>query len=111
MTAMAADTGARRGGLRRSRQALCSSGTGCAGRDWLVTAPQIRPRFESVDRLPWGVYHLKENGSTVTACGQSAVTWHVFWGREIDPADLDACPECTRVAARHRQLVAWSGQA
>lgn len=92
-------------------QAICCSGQLCTGHDWLVTAPQMRPRYESVDRVPWGTYHLKENGSAVTACGQSAVTWHVFWGRSVDPVDVAACPECIRRVQRHRQYAEGYGSA
>lgn len=79
------------------------------GRDWLVTAPHLRPRFASVDRAPWGAYHLKEDGSAVTACGMSAVAWHVFWRLSADPSDGYACSDCVRYVARHCQLVARAG--
>ena len=75
----------------------CCSGARCESHGWLVTAPQIRPRHMSVDRVPWGVRHVKENGSWVTACGRSAASWHVFWGAGFDPVDEEACPACARV--------------
>jgi hypothetical protein len=94
-----------------SREAICCSGHLCAGHDWLVTAPQMRPCYESVDRVPWGTYHLKENGGAMTACGMSAVTWHVFWGRAADPTDSAACPECIRRVQLRRQYAEGYGSA
>ena len=104
MTALV-NPGTRRSAHGDARRVMCRGGQGCAGHDWLVTAPQMRPRFESIDREPWGTYHLKQNGSAVTACGRSALTWHVFWGRHADSADRDACPDCISHVARHRRLV------
>lgn len=79
------------------REGQCRPGTGCAGSDWLVTAPQQQPRSASADRAPWGTYHVKENGGLLTACGEYAVTWHVFWGHEVNPLDREACRACIRV--------------
>jgi len=78
------------------REGECRPGTGCSGPDWLVTAPQQQPRRTSVDRAPWGTYHLKENGGLLTACGEYAVAWHVFWGHEVNPLDREACRACIR---------------
>lgn len=78
------------------REGQCRPGTGCSGADWLVTAPQQQPRRTSVDRAPWGTYHLKENGGLLTACGEYAVTWHVFWGYEVNPLQREACRACIR---------------
>lgn len=66
----------------------------CSGEDCVVTAPQMRPPSESVDRAPWGEYHLKVNGGFVTLCGQSTLTWRVFWTLRADPFDPMACSAC-----------------
>lgn len=78
-------------------EGACLPGRGCSVQAWLVTAPQQRPRPFSRERAPWGTYHLKENGGILTACGECAVTWHVFWGHPVTPLAPQACPTCFRV--------------
>ena len=87
-------------GDRGRRLTTC---TGCAhwSDDVLVTAPQMQPRTESIERLPWGQHHLKANGAGLTLCGQSALTWHVFWNYRTDPCDPRACPECLDALKSH----------
>jgi hypothetical protein len=80
-----------------TRASGCRGDTGCARSDWLVTGPHEVPRSESVDRVPWGTYHLKRNGDIVTACGEFAVDWHVFWGHAPNPTARQACRVCMRV--------------
>lgn len=82
--------------VRAIREGQCLPGTGCAGADWLVTAPHQQPRSASVDRAPWGTYHVKENGGVLTACGEYAVSWYVFWGHEVNPLEREACRACIR---------------
>jgi hypothetical protein len=60
---------------------------------WVVTAPQIQPRSAS-ERAPWGVHHVRREGSSRTACGLPTATWFVFWGRRFLPGAKDACPDC-----------------
>lgn len=84
----------------RNRVKTCI-GCGCASEEVLVTAPQMQPRAESSERLPWGQHHLKANGAGVTLCGQSSLTWHVFWTVKADPLDPSACPVCLE-ALQHR---------
>jgi hypothetical protein len=84
------------GTVRAHREGQCRPGTGCAVHDWLVTAPQQQPHSVSVDRVPWGMYHFKQNGAIVTACGEFAVSWHVFWGHDVNPVARDACRACIR---------------
>jgi hypothetical protein len=79
-----------------TREGQCRPGTGCTGTDWLVTAPYEQPRSASVDRAPWGTYHVKENGGLLTACGEYAVSWYVFWGHEVNPVEREACRACIR---------------
>lgn len=64
-------------------------------RDWQVTAPYLAPH--RADREPWGTHHVKLEGSLATACGESAVAWPVFWGRDFDAAAKGACPRCAQV--------------
>lgn len=66
-----------------------------ARRDWQVTAPYLAPHRP--DREPWGVHHVKLEGSLATACGESAVAWPVFWGRDFDTTAKGACPRCAHV--------------
>lgn len=75
----------------------CPPGRGCGVQAWLVTAPQQQPRPFSGGRAPWGTYHLKENGGHLTACGEYAVGWHVFWDHQITPLAPQACRACLDV--------------
>lgn len=83
--------------VRASLEGQCRPGAGCSVDDWLVTAPHRQPRVASTDRAPWGTFHFKENGGLLTACGEYAVDWHVFWGFEVNHLEHDACAECRRV--------------
>lgn len=75
-------------------------------REWQVTAPYLAPH--SHERRPWGTHHVKLEGSLVTACGESAVAWHLFWGRDFHADAKSACPRCAHVLrlveAPERQL-------
>ena len=71
-------------------------------REWQVTAPYLAP--QSHERRPWGMHHVKLEGSLVTACGESAVAWPVFWGRDFDATEKGACPRCAQVLRIARNL-------
>lgn len=85
------------GAVRATREGQCRPGTGCSGGGWLVTGPHQQPASASAARAPWGTFHFKENGGLLTACGEYAVGWHVFWGLEVNPMDRQACRVCVRV--------------
>lgn len=84
------------GAVTAFRGVDCPAGTGCSRPAWLVTAPYRQPRSESRSPIPWGTYHVKENGGLLTACGESVIDWHVFWDMDVDVSDDTACPECVR---------------
>jgi hypothetical protein len=83
--------------VRISGEGCCRPGTGCSGGGWLVTAPHQQPASASSERAPWGIFHFKQNGGLLTACGEYAVAWHVFWGLEVNPLERQACRVCVRV--------------
>jgi hypothetical protein len=83
--------------VRASREGHCRPGTGCSGGGWLVTAPYQQPPSAATQRAPWGTFHFKENGGLLTACGEYAVDWHVFWGWDVNPMERHACRVCVRV--------------
>ncbi|GGO86131.1 hypothetical protein GCM10011584_07740 [Nocardioides phosphati] len=70
-------------------------------RVWLLTAPYEVPRAESVERRPWGMHHVRRDGSSTTVCGVSASAWVTFWTMDFRPLDRAACPACASAFARH----------
>ncbi len=75
------------------------SGTGTGSR-WFTTARQKHRAPGELDDEPWGVRHAREIGGPTTACGLSAVTWHLFLVLPYEPHATEACPACTaRLAA------------
>lgn len=69
-------------------------------REWLVTAPHEVPRAASVERRPWGMRHVRRDGSSTTVCGVSAAGWVTFWTLDFRPLDRAACPACASAFAR-----------
>jgi hypothetical protein len=82
-----------------ARKGCCRRGLGCDRNDWLVTGPQVSSRLGE-SRSPWGTYHVKHNGHLVTACGEFAVGWHVFWNHEFSAYSVGACRACLREIRR-----------
>lgn len=60
---------------------------------WQVTGPQ--KTSERGERKPWGAVHARRNGSNVTACGLSTITWYVFWNLSFVPGSQDSCWTCS----------------
>jgi hypothetical protein len=46
---------------------------------------------------PYGVKHAREPGRGLSACGEFAVDWRIFWGMNFTSEDPDACPACRAV--------------
>ena len=42
---------------------------------------------------PWGTTHARELGSNRTACGEVAISWHLFFDRPVDPRNPNTCEE------------------
>jgi len=62
---------------------------------WLVSTPYGQsPRFSIA---PAGVVHARIDSEPSTACGLFAVDWRVFWTRQFDARDEDACSQCSTV--------------
>lgn len=59
--------------------------------------------------VPFGTSHVREVGSSHTACGLPALNWPIFWDTEYDEVD-DICREC-RWHARMESLERRSGTA
>lgn len=87
------------------REGCCRRGVGCDRHDWLVTGPQLAARADA-PRAPWGTYHVKRNGDLVTACGEFAVGWHVFWGHGFSRQSDQACRACLRALRDQASLSA-----
>ncbi|MDH2416107.1 hypothetical protein [Nocardioides sp. CER19] len=65
---------------------------------WFVAAPFAPIRDdEKAFALPAGVVaHAKQMGTTQTACGRSALTWHRIWTRAFPEPTVPSCKECLR---------------
>ncbi|KRE97993.1 hypothetical protein ASG88_17585 [Nocardioides sp. Soil777] len=62
---------------------------------WLISTPYGQsPRFSTA---PSGVVHARIDSELSTACGLLAVDWRVFWTRQFDVRDEDACTRCSTV--------------
>ena len=69
---------------------------------WLVSVPHTA--LEEVDghrvERPSGVIHARASGCGLTACGQYAVGWRIFWELAFRTMDERACPRCIDVVAK-----------
>lgn len=84
----------------------------------MATTPPARARLESrepwrpvarhagwriyrgiVQRVPNGAIHAKRIGTSQAACGETAVSWQVFWSAAFpdDSAGAANCPECVAI--------------
>ena len=58
-------------------------------------------RYEVVDglrvRLPASETHAKIMGTTVTVCGESALSWYKFWDLPYSKVQTARCPRCTAI--------------
>ena len=50
--------------------------------------------------VPTAEVHAKEMGTTLTLCGESAVTWHKFWEDSFAESPAPRCPRCVAALAR-----------
>lgn len=66
---------------------------------WYVTAShRYLDRSLAVPmEVPYGISHVREVGASVTACGEPAFEWPIFWDTAYDEVD-DICLECRRTA-------------
>ena len=71
---------------------------------WYVTASHRRlDRTLTVPvEVPYGTSHVRAVGATVTACGEPAFEWPIFWDTEYDEVE-DICRECRWTA--HVEMV------
>ena len=46
------------------------------------------------DRRPYGMQHARRAGEPLTACGEFASEWPLFWDTVFDPANPQSCPRC-----------------
>lgn len=55
-----------------------------------------------VERVPNGVIHAKRIGTSQTACGETAVSWQVFWSTVFPDGSAGAvnCPACMAIVGR-----------
>lgn len=52
-----------------------------------------------VRREPASQVHAKTMGTTVTLCGQSALSWFKFWDIDFMTVRAGRCPDCTSAVA------------
>jgi hypothetical protein len=67
---------------------------------WYITASHVLRLPSGSDRfeVPWGTGHLRQVGSTDTACGLPALNWPIFWG--LNAEDLaSGCETCQQEAS------------
>lgn len=67
---------------------------------WYVTGSH-RLRSQSPSgpaEVPFGRAHLRQVGSSSTACGLPALNWPIFWDLAVN-TPVDMCPECRWTAA------------
>lgn len=76
---------------------------GTAEPTWIVTAPHEVPRSLGRERVPWGDYHVRPDGETLTACGLRTMTWISFWSMKPSPRDQNACDVCRSAVSRPRR--------
>lgn len=52
-----------------------------------------------MERVPNGLVHAKRIGTSQTACGETAVSWQVFWAISFPDASAGAvnCRACVAV--------------
>jgi hypothetical protein len=77
-------------------------------RHWYVTASHRkvrRTRQGAVGAMdvPFGLGHVRKVGSPITACGQPALDWPIFWDLSVNDPD-DMCSECKWTAVFEDQL-------
>lgn len=65
---------------------------------WFVSSQHRRRVTTANGRTEWqpfGVHHAREAGSTLTACGELAIYWKLFWDMEFpsEPGQT-TCREC-----------------
>lgn len=71
-------------------------------RRWYVTARnQVRGSVRGETRkLPFGTAHLKEVGSSRTACGTPALEWKLCWDLRVSDVRRQLCRECSSRASQ-----------
>jgi hypothetical protein len=63
---------------------------------WLATSPNgtWRARGSATVWVPYSEPHAREVGAALTACGQFAVGWELFWDLPFDSEAPSVCQEC-----------------
>ncbi len=51
-------------------------------------------------RLPASEVHAKEVGTTLTICGESALSWFKFWDRPFRNERVDRCAQCVSILSQ-----------
>jgi hypothetical protein len=67
--------------------------------EFLVTSRHERRivRAGSATSVPYAAWHVRRDGSRLTACGLPCVGWRTFWTLRLSQARGEACPECRAV--------------
>lgn len=69
---------------------------------FFVTAPGARMRATSDGGLvaEGGPFHAKRMGTSVTACGELAISWPKLWDVPFDVAGGPRCQECVQAVTQ-----------
>lgn len=74
---------------------------GKTDKDFFATAQFVVMKQEASDlvAVPTSLVHAKEMGTTMTACGQSAVTWVKLWAQSFNTVSGERCRDCWLVVS------------
>jgi hypothetical protein len=62
----------------------------------------VRTKDKRFTREAASLAHAKQMGTTVTACGANATSWHRLWEVPFSSGVKDPCPRCLDVVATQR---------
>ncbi|WP_416954370.1 hypothetical protein ACNKF0_18915 [Nocardioides sp. T5] len=63
----------------------------------------VRTEAEGLTRQAASMAHAKQMGTTLTACGLDATSWHRLWEVPFVAAAVkDRCPQCVSICAEAR---------
>lgn len=68
-----------------------------------ATARFARTRLMSGELVqdPTAEIHAKVMGTTLTLCGESALSWFKFWGQPFESVTGDRCSKCDLIVRSH----------
>lgn len=70
---------------------------------WLVTSSNgymMATPGEDPSWRPWGTQHAKKVGAALTACGEFALGWELFWDMPFPDDTSRSCQRCIAAVSR-----------